>query len=145
MNAVPTSPPPPTLSNVAQPSTGPSRPKQSAEPHATTFTSSADAATPILTCRHSSPVQSPYVLDVTLASFSVLAVCLDIAMVIIKPNLPFQSRFRQVISLPHIFIRALYRFFPILIYHMMLNLFSKCASAVPTGCRHCWHYTKGKN
>jgi len=47
MNAAPTSPPPPTRSNVAQPSTGPSRPKRSAEPRATTFTSPADAVTPI--------------------------------------------------------------------------------------------------
>ena len=41
------------------------------------------------TRRHRSPVQSPYGLDVALASFSVLAVCLDIATVIIKvkPNL----------------------------------------------------------
>jgi len=46
MNAVPSSPPP-TQSNVAQPSAGPSRPKRSAEPHSTTFTSPADATTPI--------------------------------------------------------------------------------------------------
>jgi len=47
MNAVPTSPPPPTLSNVTQLSTGPSRPKRSAEPHANTFTSPTDAVTSI--------------------------------------------------------------------------------------------------
>jgi len=43
--AVPISPPS-TRSNFAQPSAGPSRPKQSAGPHATTFTSPADATTP---------------------------------------------------------------------------------------------------
>jgi len=47
MDAVPTSPPPPTQSNVAQPSAGPSRPKGSTEPHPTTFTSAADATTSI--------------------------------------------------------------------------------------------------
>jgi len=47
---------------------------------------------PYPTFRHRSPMQSPYGLDVALVSFSVLAVCLDIATVIIKPNLPFQSR-----------------------------------------------------
>ena len=47
MNAVPSSPPPLTQSNVAQPSAGPSRPKRSAELHPTTFTSPADALTSI--------------------------------------------------------------------------------------------------
>ena len=42
MNAVPTSSPPPTRSNFAQLSAGPSRAKRSAEPHPTTFTSPVD-------------------------------------------------------------------------------------------------------
>ena len=44
---------------------------------------------PYPTRRHCSPVQLPYGLDVALASCSVLAVCLDIATVIIESDLPF--------------------------------------------------------
>jgi len=47
INAVPTSPPPPTQSNVAQPLAGPSRPKRSAELHTATFTSPPDIPTSI--------------------------------------------------------------------------------------------------
>jgi len=60
MNAVPSSPPP-TRSDVAQPSAGPSRPKRSAEPHPTTFTSPADGTTPIPNM--STPLPGPVTLQ----------------------------------------------------------------------------------
>jgi len=47
MNAVPTSPLPPTRSDVAHPSARPSRAKGSVELHSTTSTSPADATTSI--------------------------------------------------------------------------------------------------
>jgi len=60
MDAVSSSPPP-AQSNVAQPSAGPSRPNRSAEPRHTTFTSPADAPTPIPTT--STPLPAPVTLQ----------------------------------------------------------------------------------
>jgi len=60
MNAVPSSPLP-AWSNISQPSAGPSRPKRSAEPHPTTFSSPADATTPIPNT--STPLPGPVTLQ----------------------------------------------------------------------------------
>ena len=89
MNAVPSSPPP-TRSNVAEPSAGPSRPNDLQNRIPLPSLHPLMLLLPYPTRRHHSPVQSPYRLDAAPVSCSALAVCLDIPMAIINPNILFK-------------------------------------------------------